>query len=190
MELARTHRPLDSSTVQATSFEPPGTSLYRDFFDRNQREEGGGGHGFPPRLGDDSDNEKPNDIESRVLVPGRGKLGAAHERCGSHAASSRVVLRGIDSADGGLGIAVIQGNESLHLFLRIADEVRADFDLLHLCRNSNEEKQWQENQCKPQRGTHGNLRLAHTGLPNGCTLEGQRATFPRVDEGARWSRCS
>src|SRR5258708_13196263 len=107
MELARQHRPLDSFTVPASSFEPPGTSLYRDFFDRNQREEGGGRHGFDPRLGDDSDNEKPNDIESRVLVPGRGKLGAAHERCGSHAATSRVLFPDIDTPNGALTIPPI-----------------------------------------------------------------------------------
>jgi hypothetical protein len=44
------------------------------------------------------------------------------QRAGGHAASSRVVLRGIDSA-------------SLHLLLRVADEIRADFDLLRSCRN-------------------------------------------------------
>ena len=103
----------ESFTVPARCLGPSGTSLYRDFFDWNQREEGCGGHGFDPGLGDDSDNEKLNDIESRVLVPGRGKLGTAHERCSGHAASSRVVLRGIDSADGSLRIAIIKSNESL-----------------------------------------------------------------------------
>ena len=65
---------------------------------------------------------------------------------------------GVDGVDGGLRVPVVEGDEPLHLRLRVADEVGADLDLLSLRWKAQEQER--EHQCEPGCEVHGGYPLS------------------------------
>ena len=142
--------------VSGARFRP----LHLDLLNRKQGVEDRRGNRFhAPVVIGDTDDKYLNDAETFVFVSGIGELRPPYIGRSNHAAGGRIMRFAIDGVDRRARVAVVERDETLHLFLGVTDETRADLNLLRLCCSAEEQgiqhnekrrrKDWREAQRGP-----------------------------------------
>lgn len=87
-------------------------------------------HRVDPGSGIHAKDEDAEDLEGHVPVPGGRDMRAAHKGRAEDAARSAIAFLAIDGTNGCLLISAVVRNVTFNLFLRLANQGIADFDIL------------------------------------------------------------